>query len=448
MKTSASTRPISAAACTAALLLAGCQSYHPSPLPTAPDLSTSSDLIVPVSSFALPGLSSRPVPADGLDLISVLTLAVFNNSELKAARLQSGVASAQVFDAGLLPDPQLGMGGGSSALNYGYGLTLTEDIQAILLRGTAQAAARQHRKQVDLNILWQEYQVAEQARELFLQARGDAQIEDLLSASNRLLTTRYRQDRTALQQGDVTAITVSADLTLLADSESALRQHELEASATRHTLNQLLGLEPGVKLKLIGPSNLSPLTAEQLQQAIAALPRRRTDLLALQAGYQSQEETLRRAVLAQFPPLNAGVAKSRDPVEGVNSSRVNVNLTLPIFNRNRGQIAIQRATRELLKETYQAQLDTAASQASQTWDATQILEHQLAELKAQLPELESTAAAAQQSFQQGHLNAGLYVSLKSSLLTKQVEALRLSESLAHAQSALRAVLGLPFVTVP
>jgi hypothetical protein len=32
-----------------------------------------------------------------------MTLAVFNNPSLKAARLQSGVARAQVLQAGLLP---------------------------------------------------------------------------------------------------------------------------------------------------------------------------------------------------------------------------------------------------------------------------------------------------------------------------------------------------------
>lgn len=430
--------------CTAALLLAGCQSYRPSPLPTAPDLAAAPDLNVPADLFGFPGLAPHLIPPAGLDEIAVITLAVFNNSDLKAARLGSQVASAQVFAAGLLPDPQLGAGGGVSALNYGYGLALTQDIQAILLRGAAQASARQHKNQVDLNILWQECQVAEQARELFIQADAERQIQQLLTTNRNLLKNRYEQDQTALQQGNATALTVSADLTVLADSETALRQQELEASATRHSLNQLLGLKPDVRLHLVGPAAIAPLTSGELQQAVDALPHRRADLLALQAGYASQEESVRRAILAQFPPLTAGVARSRDIVEGINSSSVNVNLTLPIFNRNRGQIAIQQATRDQLRQTYQAQLDSAASQAAQVWAATQIITRQLQQLNQQLPELEKTSTAAEQSFRKGDLNAGLYITVRSGLLAKQTEALRLRESLDNAESALHALLGLPF----
>ena len=153
---------------------------------------------------------------------------------------------------------------------------------------------------------------------------------------------------------------------------------------------------------------------------------------------------MRRAVLAQFPSLSAGVEQARDPVEGVNSIGVNVNLTLPLFNRNRGQIAIQQATREVLRQTYQAQLDGAESQADQVWKATQIMTAQLNDLDAQLPLLEKTAIAAEQSFQQSNLDAGLYVSLESSLLAKQAEAILLRAALENAHSALRTLLGLPF----
>lgn len=426
------------------LVLSGCAKYRPSLLPTAPDLTTVPDLTAPAAQFLLPGLPPHPVPQDGLDETTVITLAVFSDPDLKAARLQSGVASAQLLQAGLLPDPQLSTGVAASALHYGYGLGLTEDIQALLLRGAAKDEAKARQKQVDLNILWQEWQVAERARELFIQARADGQILDVLAAAHDLLAEQYQRDQTALQQGNVTSTTVSADLAVLADADANLRQHQLDANLTRHQLNQLLGLQPGVQLHLIGPCEIRPLSQSELQASVASLAQRRVDLLALQAGYKSEEENVRRAILGQFPSLSAGVEQARDPVEGVNSTGLNVNLTLPIFNRNRGQIAIQRATREVLRQTYQAQLDGAMSQADQVWKSTQIMQGQLRDLDAQLPILEKTAAVAEQSFRQGNLDAGLYVSLKSSLLSRQLEAIGLRASLEHAQSALATLLGLPF----
>ena len=434
------------AECLLMLLLSGCASYHPRPLPTAPDLTSAPELTVPARQFWLPGLPPHPISAEGLDETTVLMLAVFNNPDLKAARLQSGVASAQLLQAGLLPDPQLSTGFATSALNYGGGLGLNEDIQALITRGAAKAAAAASSKQVNLNILWQEWQIAESAREFFIQARTDDELLAVLTASDQLLSDRYHRDQAAMQRGDQTSTTVSVDLTALSDAEASLRLLQTDINLTRHQLNELLGLRPEVELHLIGPIALAPIARAQFQEALTALPHHRADLLALQAGYQSQEENVRRSILAQFPSMSAGVLLERDPVEGVNAFGPQVSLTLPVFNRNRGQIAIQRATREVLRQTYQAQLDAATGQADQVWNATLILSAQLHDLDAQLPALQQAAEAAGQSMREGNLDEGIYVTMQSNLQAKQAEAIRLRASLDRAQSALAILLGLPFQT--
>jgi outer membrane protein TolC len=426
------------------LLLLGCAKYQPKALPTAPDLAAAPALTAPASQFNLPGLPAHLVPTDGLDEISVITLAVFNNPDLKAARLQAGVADAQLLQAGLLPDPQIGLGGATSVLNYGYAASFMEDITAIFLRGSAKAVARAHQSQVNLNILWQEWQVAEQARELFVQAQADTKIERLLTANTSLLAARCHQDKIALRDGNTTLPVVSADVSALADADAALRQQQLKDSTTRGTLNQLLGLKTNVVLKLKGPSEVRPLSESELDAAIAQLPQHRVDLVALQAGYRSQEEAVRRSILMQFPSVSAGFEEARDPVEGVNSSGANVNLTLPLFNRNRGQIAIANATREVLRQTYQAQLDAADSQSRQVWRTTQILARELRDLDARLPTIEKTAAAAEKSYAQGNLSADVYVSVETSLAAQRLSEARLRASLDQAQAALATLLGLPF----
>ena len=73
----------------AALFLAGCATYEPVPLPEKVDLAD-----------RLPGQVVQP-----LDMNAVATVAVLNNPDLKAARLKSGVAEAQAFAAGILPNP-------------------------------------------------------------------------------------------------------------------------------------------------------------------------------------------------------------------------------------------------------------------------------------------------------------------------------------------------------
>ncbi len=430
------------------LLLSGCQTYHPKPLPTTPDLMRSPLLTVPVDELDLPGLQPHPIPTNGLDETAVVILAVLNNPDLKAARLQAGVAQAQLLEAGLLPDPVVSGGLAKSSMFTGYNVGLSEDIQALITRGAAKAAAQAHVQQINLGILWQEYQVAEKAEELFIQSRANDELKGILTSTHNLLAERYRQEKAALKQGNMTADKVSADLASLTDAETNLRQLQLDSNRTRHDLNMLLGLKPDVRLHLIGQIESRRLSKQQFQAAVMALPHRRADLLALQAGYQSQEQLLREAILAQFPSMSAGVENSKSPEDGIYSSGFTVNITLPLFNRNQGQIAIHKATRAQLYQTYQARLDQAASEVDQIWQAMPIMEQQLRDLEAHLPVLAKSAEAAEQSFQQGNLDLSTYLGVKLSWQPGQAEVIRLRAALERAQAALQMLLGLPLDTSP
>ncbi|HET9088490.1 MAG TPA: TolC family protein [Acidobacteriaceae bacterium] len=430
--------------CAAAILVSGCARYKPLPLPAAPDLAANPVVTAPASRFWPAGVKPHPFPPNGLDETSVITLAVFANPDLKAARLQAGVASAQLLQAGLLPDPVFNGGYATSTLQYGYSLGLSEDIQALITRGAARAGAAAHQKQVDLEILWQEWQVAEKARELFIQERANEQLEQVMTRTRDLFAERYEVDKKALEKGNVTLSTLSSDVALLTNAQTSLRQVDTQANLTRHQLNALLGIQPEVRLPLIGPSESGQISENQFQAAVGQLEHTRVDLLALQAGYASQEQSVRESILAQFPSMSAGVEQGRDPIEGIDYIGPNVSLTLPLFNRNRGKIAEQRATRALMQQTYQARLDQAVGDANQVWSEIAIMQRQMKELHAALPLLQNSATAMEKSFREGNTDASLYVGAESSLLTNQANAIRLRASIENAQSALRTLLGLPF----
>ncbi|HET9107061.1 MAG TPA: TolC family protein [Steroidobacteraceae bacterium] len=431
------------AAC--ASLLSGCATYHSRPLPTRPDLARAPALTVPATDLGIPGLEPQPLdPAKGLTETNIVTLAVLGNPLLKAARLQAGIAQAQLLQAGLLPDPQLSGGLAKSSFLTGYNALLSEDIQALITRGAAKAAARAHLEQVNLDILWQEWQVAERARELFIEARALARLRGILNTRRRLLGRVYRQDEASLELRYVTVGQVTADFIAWNSAAAQWRALQLRENQTRHALDELLGLAPGVRIRLRGGSREPRVTAARYRAALASLPRRRPDLLALRAGYHSEEERLREAILAQFPLLDAGIVKSRDPQDGVQSIGFNVTLTLPIFNRNRGPIAVGRASRAYLLQAYQARLDQTTNQADEVWQSVLIMRRQLRMLDRRLAGLDRAAAAAQESLRRGTSTLGEYARVESNALAARAEEVRLRSSLAQAQAVLAMLLALPF----
>ena len=426
-------------------LLCGCAIYHPRSLPTSPDLARAPALAVPASNLGVPGLKpERLDPAQGLTQINVITLAVVDNPRLKAVRLQSGVARAQLLEAGLLPDPQISGGLARSSFFTGYSASLAEDIQALITRGAAKSAAGAHLKQVNLEILWQEWQVAERARELYIQAQALGKLRRVLYARRKLLAGLYRRDEASLKHRYVTVSDVTADFIAWNSAEAEWRAFELQDNQTRHALDELLGLAPDVQLRLRGAPREQPMTTTQYRSALAALPRQRPDLLALKAGYHTEEERLREAILAQFPLISAGVEKARSPEEGIQSIGFNVTLTLPLFNRNRGPIAVGRASRAYLYQVYQSSLDETASQTDEVWTAVGIMRHQLKMLDARLSGLEQAAAAARESLGRGTLSLADYARVDSNALATRAEEIQLRASLEQAQAALAMLLALPF----
>jgi outer membrane protein TolC len=382
-------------------------------------------------------------PAKGLTETNIVSLAVVNNPQLKAARLAVGVASAQLLAAGLLPDPVIAGGLSSSSMLTGYSVSLAEDIGALLRQGAAEEAAKARLQQVRLDILWQEWQVGARARELFIQSQELASLCPVLGARRRLLARLYRADLEALHHGDAAISGVTRDFIAFKSADAAYRRFELKDNKVHHALNALLGLAPEVSLRLRGNPHLRRVSLAHYRSAIVDLPRRRPDLLALRAGYHSAEARLREAVLAQFPLIGAGVSKARSAGDGISSIGLNVTLTLPLFNRNQGAIAVARATRAKLFQAYEAHLDAATGEADKVWTAIAIMHRQLRNLTLQLADFARTAAVARRSFVAGTLSLADFARLEDNVLTTRAQIIRLRASLEIARTALATILVLP-----
>jgi outer membrane protein TolC len=426
---------------------AGCASYRPEPLDTAPRMARDVARIeVDASRMPLPALRShRFDPSDGLDIDEVAMLAVANNPQLKIARDRLGVARAQAFAAGLLPDPQLALtrdvptnGGPGNTSAFSAGLSY--DVNALLTRSARSAAASASERQVDLELLWEEWQVVGRARLLFVRSLEQQRLLEVLARTRTLFESRYQAVKAALAEQNATLDAAGADLAALQDAQRQIDELERQTRRNRIELNRLLGLAPDATLRLVGGAALPPLDTGQVKAALAQLAKRRPDLLALEAGYESQEERFRAAVLAQFPALNVGITRARD-TSNLYTRGLGIVLTLPIFNGNRGNVAIERATRRQLHDEYRLRLDDATAEVYALLGDQALLERQLAGVKGALVPLEQAATSAAAALEAGNLSELAYANVRSALLAKRAEEITLEQRILEQRIAILTLAG-------
>jgi outer membrane protein TolC len=428
------------------LSLSGCATYADLPLGSGTGAVSVRQLTAPMSAMPLPMLTShRFDPSDGLDVTEVAMLAVASSPALRVKRDELGIAQAQAFAAGLLPDPQLALSAdvprkSDAGFTTGYSLGLTEDISALLTRSSRRAMARSQASQVNLDLLWAEWQSVAQARLLFDQVLNLRAQQTRLEDEQAALAAVGGYIRSALQAGNLTYDSASAGLNAEADVHKRLADTAIALHQTQGDLHLLLGLAPSAELDLVGVPYLSHTTPSQVQTALDDLPRRRPDLLALQAGYQSRQARLRSAILAQFPALNIGFNTARD-TSAVYTDGLSIGITLPLFDRNRGNIAIERATRQQLRDEYAARMLSTRTDMQRITRDLATLDTHLATLTAHAQQLDQARASAEHAWQAGMLEWPTYLAIRSNALGADLDVLSLQLARAKQSIALEALLG-------
>jgi cobalt-zinc-cadmium efflux system outer membrane protein len=423
------------------LLLGGCASYQPKPLPLSINLSQNVDQLRKLTSV------SRIVPEGGLSLTEVAIFAVRNNPDLKAQRMQLGITRAQLFSVGLLPDPQLSANldhptGSVPGTVNAFGIGLGYDIIPLINRGARVDSAQQAEQQVRLDLLWQEWQVSQQARALAVRLAGERQQIALLQEMRDLYQERYQRSGEAVARGDLTLGVAGTDLAALLDTLSQINQLEQTSNDTRHALNLLMGLVPDAPLEIRLPPMPRLPDGQALSRELQTLPQRRPDLLALQAGYHSQEAKVRAAILSQFPSFSIGITRARD-TGSLYTTGFNIGLNMPLFSGNRGAIAVERATREHLREEYQARLDQAAVDVDKLIRLQSIVAAQQMQLNEYVPTLKEMVDRGCEAYQHGDIDALTFLNMENTWVSKRLEQISLDQTQRNNLIALQTLLAMP-----
>ncbi len=423
--------------------LGGCASYQALPLPRqaglAPDVAA---------------LRHGDVPLGGaLSVDDVARLAVMNNPDLRATRAQHGVAAAQLYQAGLPPNPNVTgailplVAGAATTTAWNAGLSY--DFKSLVTLSSRRETARAAAGQVDAGIVWQEWQTIGQARLLAVDVIEGERSRRILRRTYDLLAQRTRSSEHALATGDATIATVAPDIAALQAARTQVDNLETLQLSRRHKLAALLGLVPDAPLSLADTAELPSFDPDEVRRALPTLADRRPDLVALRLGYAAENAKVRTAILAQFPNLSFGITGGSDN-SNIRNIGPQITLELPIFDHNQGNIAIENATRQQLHNEYAARLATAHGEVMSMLAETALLTKQLEQARRDLTGTMQVAAEADRAFAAGNLDERSYVDLVSARLIKEQEVVSIEQSLLEQRVAIATLIGagMPAFTLP
>ena len=420
----------------------------PAESPVRPVASGEKIFRVPASHFQ--NRSPEQLPIDiprGIGPDEAATIALYLNPALRAIRDRRGLATAQLIQAGILPNPVVSYerdfvsGGNTAGTTTGYNLTAAWEFSALVPFLPKQTAARKNFRAVDLDVAWREWQIAMNARAgVYRVLSLNAQVGRAREATEGLQqsTDAVRQ---ATEAHEKTVLELAAVESASQDSRATMLALEQEFEKQRLGLNKILGAEPERNVVLReGLSLPTRLATPNERELFDGAESRRLDLLGLQQGLESQDATVRAAVLAQFPKMSAAFVKTSD-TSNIHTTGFNVSVDVPIFDRNQGNIAAERATRQRLLDEYHQRVFEARSDIATAIADIRSLNQQIAAAEEAVPLLERLVNSAHTAAEQRNADVLSYYTARSNLLQKRIQLIKLEEQLLEAHTTLEIASG-------
>lgn len=411
------------------IAVTGCETFQSEPLPERAAFATA-PLAAPLS----------------VTIAQAVSLAVARSPHIAIERRKTGVVEAQAYAAGLLPDPQLTASADFPTIHgpglvIGYAVGLAEDLQALLTEPSRAETAEAKQKQARLDLLWAEWQTIQKTSDLYVQKYFGDRKTALLAGDANVLAAQASRSQRALDAHNTTIDIAGSDLSAALDIEVRRDAAARAAMESDTDLKTELSVEPNTELALSDPGDPGPISKEDVTAGLKTMINTRPDLLALQAGYHAQEESVRTAILEQFPAVSFGVNRAADTTN-VQTVGVDSTINVPIMGNTQARIRTEGATREQLRSEYQARLDEAEADAWRLWRSAKLLREQISQLEKSLPELRRMAQTGEEAYSAGNLAPATYVLLRTSLTSRESDLLELKAMLWTDSVALRALLGL------
>jgi len=345
------------AAAALALTLAACATYTPAPLDPARtiddfaarrlDAPTLRDNVARVLPQA-----AEPWPPLAWNRGSLLAVALAENGSLAVARAEVDAALAHEITAGELPNPTLGLQSEYARRepqHWLYGISFDFLLPQHSVRHIDEEVARLASGGARDQLMEQTWNV----RRSLIAALSDREsARRRLDVLKRLASTQdglIALQRQRVEAGEDAPTDLNAAQTTRIDIEQQQADANADASSAQAALATALGMPQaaldGVDISWPEWGDPPKVASDGLAGLREKALLSRADLAVAIGDYAQAEKKLERAIARQYPQFEFKPGYYWD--HGIAKWPLDVGITLPLFNRNRGEIAEATAAREV-----------------------------------------------------------------------------------------------------
>ena len=338
-------------------LLPGCVPYQPLPIdPLETSLNfTERSLDDP----ALRRFMAEQKSGHGAWGVARLAVAAaFFQGEVAVARAEAAAAAAGIETAGQSPNPVFSFAPGYNTSSHGISPwilapTLDVTLETADKRGLRLAAARAQAEAAQLRVAAAAWAVRAKVRAAMLELHAAQENTALLRSEVALHELAITHLQALVNVGESPGFELTQERLGLSRTKLALHDAEKMTAISRAQLAAAIGV-PAAALAAV-TLDFSDFAALAAVPG-AGLRRRalthRADLLATLADYAVADAELRLEVAKQYPDVHLSPGYEFDQDD--NKWSLGISVELPVFNQNRGPIAVAVATRKTARTKFEA----------------------------------------------------------------------------------------------
>lgn len=298
-------------------------------------------------------LLAEPLTAD-----SAVAVALLNNQGMQAKLEDLGVAQADLVQAGLLENPTVSGAFLFSTVTPVYGFardfSIAQSLLSVFLIPAKRRLAKAHLQHAIVEVGGSTLELVRDVKVAYVTVQETTAGRDL---HRKMVQTAEVADELAQRQievGNVTPLEREMIAAELDEARLELLEAELELTAAREQLNQLLGLWGGdTNWKLAGGLAEVPAGEAGLAQLERRGVRERLDLSAARFNVQAMEYALKLRRRGVIPQVEVGVESGDEIGDDIGHEWIigpSLSIELPIFDPGNADFAALRA--ELRRSQY------------------------------------------------------------------------------------------------